>query len=251
MKKTVCSLLFCLLSTTQAFAQCDSSAAQPPGTIDVSADALVQVVPDRVVFNIGMNTRSPRLLDAQQKNKEAIQKAAAIAEKFGIPKKNISTNYMKVEPSFDKIKSSTRHVVEYYDVQQQMVILLQDVGKYESFLNALLEAGINEINDVTFQSGDMKNLRNKARALAIDAAKEKAAFLTKSAGLKLGKPLGLFDNTSNCGWATSRGNRMSPYMNAVSNVESRPEAPISEADDPVGLGTISVRASVTLRFAVE
>jgi uncharacterized protein YggE len=204
----------------------------------VSAEALVRVPPNRVVLVVGVWNRGKNAAATQRINQVSIVKAIEAAKRFNVEEKNISADYINIWPRYDG------QVLEYYQVSQGLSIILEDVSKYEALLLALLDAGINQVNNIEFQNTDLKKHRDAARTLAIAAAKEKAAFLTGEAGIKLGKVVNMRESSSNYSPGTGRGSQMS--QNVTQNA-----APEGENQEAAGLGMISIRCQVTLYFAIE
>ena len=59
-----------------------------------------------------------------------------------------------------------------------MVITLGDVSRFEDLLSDTLLAGANHVHNVEFRTTELRQHRDAARALAIQAAREKAEALT-------------------------------------------------------------------------
>ena len=63
--------------------------------------------------------------------------------------------------------------------------MLHDVSRMEEVLSAAVDAGATHIHGVVFQTSKLREYRDKARALAVQAAKDKAQDFgekTKQAG---------------------------------------------------------------------
>jgi uncharacterized protein YggE len=205
----------------------------------VSAEALVRVPPNRVVLVVGVWNRGKNAAATQRINQASITKAIETAKRFNVEEKNISADYINIWPRYDG------QVLDYYQVSQGLSIILEDISKYEALLVALLDAGINQVNNIEFQNTDLKKHRDEARSLAIAAAKEKAAFLTSEAGISLGRVVNMRESSSSGSPSTGRGSQMS--QNVMQNAASEG----GEDQEAAGLGMISIRCQVTLYFAIE
>ena len=216
--------------------------------LTVEADAIVRIPPDRVVINAGARTKGKSLSEIRQKNSIIIGNAIEMAKLYGVSTRNISTDHVRIDPKFD----GDTERVEWYYVDQSVMIILEDISRYEELLSRLIDVGINEFHSVEFKAAELKKYRNNARVAAIAAAVEKANFLAKVAELKLGKIVNLSERTS-CGFHSGRsngqGNQVTPLTTQVpGEFYQRDE---SGDDEVMELGVISIQAFVTVHFELE
>lgn len=71
--------------------------------------------------------------------------------------------------------------------------MLRQLEKMEDVLAGIVDAGVNEVNGVDFQTTRLKELRAEARRRAVTAAREKAENYCNAAGVNLGKILHIED----------------------------------------------------------
>jgi uncharacterized protein YggE len=72
-------------------------------------------------------------------------------------------------------------------------VVLADLERVDEVVGALVEAGANEITNVTFETSLLKEVRAEARRMAIYAAHEKAQVYCSAAEVSLGKVLHIED----------------------------------------------------------
>jgi uncharacterized protein YggE len=226
--------------------------AQPPesSNIDITGDAAINVAPDRVRTDFGVETRNKVLNTAIAQNDAIVRRVIAAVREFHIEEGDIQTDSIHVEMAYD---SHDGTVVDYYQVTKSVQVFLRDVSKFEPLLTGVLRAGANHIYDVQFSTSELRKYRDQARALAVKAAIEKANDLASAAGVKVaGKPVGLSSYSYGGGswYSACCGNRYGSQwsQNVVQNIGGGggigPEG-------TVALGKIAVTASVTMRFRVE
>jgi uncharacterized protein len=226
--------------------------AQPPesSNIDITGDAAINVAPDRVRTDLGVESRNKVLDTAIAQNDAIVRRVIGAARDFHIEEGDIQTDSIHVEMAYD---SHDGTVVDYYQVTKSVQVFLRDVSKFEPLLTGVLRAGANHIYDVQFSTSELRKYRDQARALAVKAAIEKANDLASAAGLKVaGKPVGLSSYSYGGGswYSACCGNRYGSQwsQNVVQNMRGGggigPEG-------TVALGKIAVTASVTMRFKVE
>jgi uncharacterized protein len=219
-------------------------------SIDVTGDAAINVAPDRVRLNFGVETRNKTLDAAVAQNDATMRRVMSAIREFQVDAGDIQTENIHVTLGYDSHDST---LVDYYEVTKGVQVFLRDVSKFESLLTAVLRAGANHIYDVDFSTSELRKYRDQARALAIKAATEKANDMSSAAGLKVtGKPVALTAYNYGAGswYSACCGNRYGAqgFQNVIQNVGNA--AGIGE-DATVALGKISVTANVTIRFRVE
>ena len=102
---------------------------------------------------------------------------------------------------------------------------------------------------IEFRTTELRKHRDSARALAIQAAREKATAMAKDAGQAIGQPITIHEDYTtwyspwNSWWGSSSGR--SAAQNVVQNA---PSGATPERDDGLAPGQIAVDASVTVSY---
>ena len=73
----------------------------------MSGSAEVKVVPDQAFLSVGVETRHESLEKARQQNDESISKALRFLKDNNVEEKNVQTDFINVEPTFDNNVSRT------------------------------------------------------------------------------------------------------------------------------------------------
>lgn len=211
-------------------------------TFSVSADAVVKVSPDRVVLHIGAETRGTNLNIIKKTNFDIIKNAIEILKKNGIEDKYIGTDYVNITTWYeDRDYRNIR-----FTVAQSLSIIIIDISKYDQILTEVIEAGINQVHSIEFQTTDLKKYRYEARSLAIAAAKEKAAFLAQEAGFQLKNIINLVESTNDYYWRPRNDRGSLSQSMSQSYLESE-----GEESDTLAPGMISITSKVTLYYCIE
>ena len=216
--------------------------------LNVTGDAAVNVVPDRVRLVLGVESRNNDLRQAKAENDAGIRKVIAAARALKIAPEDIQTDYIQVDMSYDDGGT----IIAYYKVTKDVQILLRNVEQFEELLSQVLLAGANHIYDVEFSTSELRKHRDAARALALKAAQEKANDLAAAAGLRVvGPPTAV--HAYSYGGGTSYGRGRSGAYGAAQNVVQIAAAGSDGvgADGTVALGRISVTASVSMTFQLQ
>jgi len=140
-------------------------------------------------------------------------------------------------------------------VRNTFVVTLAETGKVEGLVTKVLQAGVNYIHGIDFQSIEFKKYREQARELALKAAKEKAEKMAAVLNQSVGAPIQINENYSGSpwwyysswsGWGYGRSHGMS--QNVIQNVQGGGSGEISET---IALGKISIRANVGVTFELK
>ncbi|KRA75315.1 hypothetical protein ASD78_10030 [Lysobacter sp. Root667] len=246
-------LLACPLLPAAAQTHVGAAAAR---SVNVSGSAEIKVAPDEILLNVGVETRDVELAPAKRLNDERVAAALAFLARSGVPSKDVQTDFVSIEPQFEDDDTSraarerSRVTPVVYVVRKNIGIRLTRVGDYEAVLAGLLDNGVQYIHGVEFRTSQLRKHRDAARALAVQAAKEKADALTSGLGARRGAVQSVSESYAGGWWrggASWGGNRGQMMQNTVQNGgggESADGATLS-------VGQISVTASVDVTFAIE
>lgn len=227
------------------------SQAQPASTetrtVTVTGEAEVRVVPDEVLLTLGVETWDKNLETAKGQNDGIVSKVLAVATRYGIEPQHVQTDYVNIEPRYRNGYYEERDFIGYF-VHKNVVITLRDLSQFESLLSDVLQAGVNYVHGIEFRTTELRQNKDEARALAIQAAREKAAALGGELGQSVGDPLSIQEEQSgwwsgyNAWWGSSFGGGMSQ------NVIQEAGGAAALADSSVAPGQIKVNARVSVTF---
>ena len=220
-----------------------------PRTISTSGEADVNVVPDEVTLTLGVETSDKDLETAKSQNDARVKKIMAVAKDAGIDPHLLKTDYLSLEPRYES-RNNERLFLGYW-VRKSLTITLRDVSKFEDVLGRSLAAGANYVHGVDFRTTELRRHRDRARSMAIQAARQKAIALAAELGQKVGKPRSIQEGGSGwySGYGSWWGSRWGNY--ASQNVVQNAGGSSSSAEGPLALGQIAVRASVSVTFELE
>lgn len=221
-------------------------------TIAVSGEALVKVAPDKIVVTFGIETWDAEITAAKTKNNDILRTVIASIKELGIPQKEIQTDHLSLKPMY-KDGYRSENILGYF-VRNTFIVTLTEAAKVEELVTKALQAGVNHIHGVDFQTTDLKKYRNQAREQAVRAAKEKAEKMASVLGQSVGSPILIREGyagspwryySSWSGWGYGRGEGMS--QNVIQSVQNG----ASEISDTIALGKLAIRANVNVTFELE
>jgi hypothetical protein len=242
--------LFALVLATLLWSNASAQQATPYDDrhrISVTGEAEVDVAPDRIIITFGVDTRDPNLLVAKQQNDAITKKALPALKGAGVPDRDIQTDQLSISQRF-----GDRQEFLGYTVRNMFAVTLTDPTRVEAVISMALDAGVNHLLHVDFQTSDLKKYREQAREMAVKAAREKAEKMAGTLGQTVGAPIQIdeaqgyngasyYSSWSGAGWDdVSRGGLVGSQM--VTQMSA------GQASDTVALGKVAIRASVRVVF---
>jgi len=157
-------------------------------SINVQGEAHGEFEPDQAVISFSVATRDKVLAEAKKRNDVTLEKLLAVTQKYGIAKEKVVTSSVYIAPEYDYTKQDRPQVVGY-SVSRTMRITTKDLPREEELLSALIEAKIDQVNNVEFQLSEPEKHASEIRIKAFENAKARANALAEAAGSKLGPAL--------------------------------------------------------------
>ena len=241
--RAIAGMLVALAGVATGFAQDVPAKLDDRPKITVTGEAVVNVKPDRIVLSFGIETSDQTIAVARQKNADAFKKAVAAIKECGIPEKDVQTDHLSIEPRY-KDGYRAGGFLGYF-VSNTVAVISNSPEKVEELVTGLLQAGVNHIHGIDFQTTEFKKHREQAREMALKAAREKAEKMASVLGQFIGSPIQISETHLGFGGYNSRrGGAMS--QNAVQD-----DAGPGETTDTIALGKISIRAAVGVTFELR
>lgn len=209
-----------------------------PGVIHVTASSTVDVVPDTASVSAGVQTDGATAQDAMAKNSQLMRNVYATLLSSGIPEEDISTSYLNLSPRYNyENRRNGEPTLIGYRASNQITITTQDLEQTGPMIDALLQAGINNINNVQFTVSEPDMAQAQARTAAIAKAQMKARTMAQAANVRLGRLLSLREG--------STPGPIYPQMAAMgARMESMDAAP------PLAPGQREIGATVSMTYAI-
>lgn len=245
-------LVLVLSSWTQAQTAAAPAAAQPAAEtrrIAVSGEAEVRVVPDEVILTLGIETWDKNMETARVANDAIVKRVLALTGEMGIEGQRVQTDYVSIEPRYRMGYYEESDFIGFF-VHKNIVITLRDLSKFEDLLARALDAGVNYVHGIEFRTTELRRHRDEARALAIEASREKAVALAGELGQGVGDPL-LIQEVQVSWWSGYNywwGSRWSGGMSQNTIQEIGGVSAL--ADSSVAPGQIGVSARVSVTFEI-
>jgi len=194
MKKRAAVLL--ILCFAAALAALES----PRRTLAVTGTAEVSVKPDICYISFGVETfHKQSAREAYRTNAQLMNAVSAAVKAAGIAPKDIQTSGFTVAPQYRYESGTRKRLFDGYRVYHSLDVNVRDLEKPSAVLDAGMDAGATQVNNVTFAVENPKRHTADARVEAVKAAQAKAQTMAELTGVKLGKPLTISESEPG-GW---------------------------------------------------
>lgn len=230
--------------------QADTTTTPVRRTINVTGEAQVNVPPDEVIMTLGLETHDQSFEVAKHENDQRLADFLALVKAYNIPSDQVRADFIGISPYYPYQTNNT------FVVRKTVVVTLKDISKFEDFLTLAVNSGVTSVQSIQFQTTELRKYKDQARAMAIQAAKEKADAMAGQLGEKVGRPASI--NEDQVGWYSYYDNYNwwgqqygGQQANAVQNVAQAPSSGNSNNDGTAAPGEISVTAHVSVVFDLE
>lgn len=190
MRNTI-NLIAALAMIIMTVLPCAAQTAQSP-TIEVTGSATVNIVPDRITIEIGMeeyydpvsggDSVMVKLADIEKKVRAALHGA-------GIADKDIVMT--------DMGNYRDREMKNSFLMAKKLSATVDDFSKIDRIADTMGRKGISSFNITRIDNTEMERYNRQGLKAALDAARDKAQFIAETEGVKLSFPLEIVENGPN------------------------------------------------------
>jgi len=220
-------------------------AIREPFGVTTYGSTVIRVDPDiaSVQFTISKTEKHPK--ESFRVVQEVSKKVTDYLQKTKY-KKETSSSRISLSQAWDFVGTNRKFVG--YTARADFHTMLFDLDRLEDMLVGIVDAGVNEISSVSFQTSQLKELRAEARRKAVDAATAKAENYCMAAQVKLGRVIHIED--VNPDTADFFGRRYEGHAMSQNMIDQRG---IDDIEDLQAFkpGGISVTAAVLMSFNIS
>ena len=167
----------------------------PPAAISVTGEATVSVPPDMAQIDGGVTSEAKTAREASDANNTAMGKVLLALKGAGIEEKDVQTSRLQLQPQYPPNRTGSSAIAGYR-ASNHVTIRLREVNKAAGVIDTLVGAGANEIGGINFTVSNASKLLDEAREKALADARRKAEIYANAAGVALGAPLGISEESS-------------------------------------------------------
>lgn len=204
--------------------------------LQVSAEADVQVPPDRAVISFAVETEAESAVEAGEANAALMDRVLAAVLETGLEGMRTETTGYQLSPRYSTTRSDQPREIVGYTARNHLRVTLDQVDAVGRVLDRALDGGANRVAGLQFQVRDPQPHREEALRRAVATARAEAETVADALGVTLGAPL-----------EVQAGSSRPP------GIQFRAEAAMAAdaTTTPVEAGMQTVSASVTVRYRIH
>lgn len=149
--------------------------------VELTVNEVVRSAPDAAQVTAGVQVRAKTASEATRLNAAQMDKVIARLRQAGIRSENIQTSNFSLNPQY-QYRNDQPPLFLGYEATNQVSVMLRDMGKIGSTLDALIEAGANNVSGPSFLLENDTAARSVARKSAFTAAKTQAIEFARLEG---------------------------------------------------------------------
>jgi len=208
----------------------------------VTGSGTVYAKADIANLEVGLKTGAKKT--AAEATKESTVKMDDIIQelkKLNIDEKDIKTTGYNLSPVYNWTDKTGQQLVGY-EVSQNLTLKIRDLSKIGDVIAKTTEKGANQMGNINFTIDDEYALKNQARELAIQKAKEKAVMIAQQSGMKLGAVKSVYENSNPV---------VSPMVYSNAKLDMTAGGAESLSSPSIQSGQNEIKVDVTLMYEVK
>jgi uncharacterized protein YggE len=243
--RTTAALAAALLLPALAVAP-QAALAQTPGEpqpskLFLSAVGEVSAAPDMASVTAGVVAEAATASAAMADQRERMTAVMAALEAAGVPATDIQTTSLELSPVYAPVDydrgapQPQPQRITGYRAANRVTVIAHDLTKVGPTLDALVEAGANDISNITFDIEESDALLDQARLDAVAKLRARATLYAEAAGVRIGRILELSEQQN--------------FYPAARMEMARPLA--ADASTPVSGGELTLSVTVNATFEID
>lgn len=216
--------------------------AQGSTLLTVSADGRSTRTPDLAFYSAGVTTQGRTAAEALAANSTAMTRVFVALKKAGIADRDMQTSNINLNPVYSNaVIGPNGQVVQEaritgYQASNQVSIKQRNLKAMGSVIDALVDAGANNINGPSFQLDKADEAQDEARVAAMAKARARADLYARASGLRVVRIVSISE--------TGGYSPPMPVMYARAEVAAPPAPP----PPPMAVGEVEAQINVTVQF---
>lgn len=184
-RASVLALALAASAPTVALAQSmsDHHAMASP-TFNLSASGEIRVAPDMATISTGVQTEAATAQEAMALNRQRMNQVIAALRAQGIEERHIQTSGLNLNAVYD-YPANEQPRLRGYQASNQVTVMVHDLARLGQAVDAVVSAGANQINGISFGLRDPRAAEDQARRAAVQALQAKAQLYADATGMRL------------------------------------------------------------------
>ena len=199
--------------------------------LNLSAYGEVRTAPDMASISFGVVTEAATAAEAMSQNATRMNQVMAALRRAGIAERDVQTSGLNLSAQYDYVQNEPPRL-RGYQANNRVTVTINDLTKVGTTADAVVAAGVNQIDGIAFGLKDPTSAENQARQIAVRNLQSKAALYAQALGVPLG---GIRSLTEGGGYSPQPPQPM----------YARAEMAADSSSTPVAAGELTVRIDIT------
>lgn len=166
-------------------------------SFSLSATGEVRLAPDMATITTGVVTEAPTAAAALAANARAMNQVVEALRRQGIEERHIQTSGLSLSAQYDYVENQPPRL-RGYQASNEVTVRVEDLDRLGQAIDAVVAAGANQINGISFGLRDPRAAQDQARRAAVAALEARARLYAEATGMRL---LGVRTLTESGGYA--------------------------------------------------
>ncbi len=247
MKKRIAAPLLCMLLffALLTFSACQTTVPaenipkeETERSVTVNSTEQVSVVPDIAEIVFSIQTQGSDAQGCQEDNDAASAQVIACLTQLGVAEASIRTTGYYLNPVYDW--SGSIQLLTGYEAMTTLTVSDLPMEQVGEILTQSVNAGVNNIQSISYLSSNYDAAYQEALSLAVAAARTKADALAQAEGYTVGEILSVQETS---GYTQARYND--------SALEQYSTARVTDKSMSIMPGELEIEASVVVEFSMQ
>jgi uncharacterized protein YggE len=199
--------------------------------LNLSAWGEVRTAPDMATISFGVVTEATTAAEAMRLNATRMTQVMAALRRAGIAERDVQTSGLNLSAQYDYVQNEPPRL-RGYQATNRVTVIINDLNAVGTTADAVVAAGVNQIDGISFGLKDPTAAENRARQIAVRNLQAKAALYADALGVGLGGIRSL-----------SEGGGYTPRPPVM--MQRAEMAMDSGGSTPVAAGELTVRIDIT------
>ena len=153
--------------------------------MNLSAFGEVKAAPDMATISFGVVTEATTAAEAMSQNAARMTQVMTALRRAGIEARDVQTSGLNLSAQYDYVQNEPPRL-RGYQASNQVTVIINDLTRVGTTADAVVAAGVNQINGIGFGLRDPSAAEDQARLIAVRNLQSKAALYARALGVELG-----------------------------------------------------------------
>ena len=153
-------------------------------TLNLSAYGEVKAAPDMASINFGVVTEATTAAEAMAQNRTRMNEVMRALRSAGIEERFIQTSGLSLQAQYDYQQNEPPRL-RGYQASNRVTVEIRDLERVGTTADAVVNAGVNQIDGISFGLINPQQAEDQARMAAVQALQAKANLYANALGVRL------------------------------------------------------------------